>query len=502
MAEGTAVAESTGVVGRVVEELDLERVWLVDPAADREGVASLRVEDGRIVALTWLDDDAGPPATLVLPGLTDLHVHAREPGDEDAETIATAMAAAAHGGFTRICLMPNTRPPIDTAAAIGQILASAAACPVPIRVEVVASATAGRAGVALAPMAELADAGALAFSDDGAPIADAALLRHALAYAGAVERPIIEHAEDRSLTDGAEMHDGVIATILGLRGWPAAAEAAAVARAIAILDEVSRAAPAGAAPRLHLTHLSTGAAVALVRAAKTSGLAVTCDVTPHHLAMHDGWVAGDRRWAWQAMEASWVGGPSDAGPYDTATRVNPPLRTPTDAAALAAGLSDGTIDAIATDHAPHTQVAKDVEYGDAATGISGLETALGQLLAAVDAGVLDLLTVVRALTVGPDRVLGADRPSPRSAQGSGSDAAGSGLVVGAPAGPPPDGAGLVVGAPADLVVVDRRSTWRVDAASLRTLGHNTPLLGRELPGRVRMTLADGRWAWHDGGATG
>jgi dihydroorotase len=473
MADGPAVAQSTAVIRRIVEELDLERVWLVDPAADREGVASLRVEDGRIVALTWLDDDAGPsPATLVLPGLTDLHVHAREPGDEDAETIATAVAAAAHGGFTRICLMPNTRPPIDTAAAIGQVLAAAAACQIHIRVEVVASATAGRAGVALAPMAELADAGAVAFSDDGAPIADGALLRLALAYAGALERPIIEHAEDRSLTDGAEMHDGVIATILGLRGWPAAAEAAAVGRAIAILDEVSRAAPAGAAPRLHLTHLSTGAAVGLVRAAKTSGLAVTCDVTPHHLVMHDGWVAGDRRWAWQAMEAPWVGGSTEAGPYDTATRVNPPLRTPTDAAALAAGLSDGTIDAIATDHAPHTRVAKEVEYGDAATGISGLETALGQLLAAVDAGVLDLLTVVRALTVGPDRVLGVAGSSARS--------------------------GLVVGALADLVVLDRRSTWRVDAASLRTLGHNTPLLGRDLPGRVRMTVAGGRWAWHEG----
>jgi dihydroorotase len=489
MAEGAAVAEAPApVVGKIVEGLDLGRVWLVDPAAGREGVASLRVDDGRIAALAWLDDDAGPaPATVVLPGLTDLHVHAREPGDEDAETIATVMAAAAHGGFTRICLMPNTRPPIDTAAAVGQVLAAAAACLIPIRVEVVASATADRAGVALAPMAELADAGAVAFSDDGAPIGDGALLRHALAYAGAVGRPIIEHAEDRSLTDGAEMHDGVTATILGLRGWPAAAEAAAVARAMAILDEVSRAAPAGAAPRLHLTHLSTAAALALVRAAKTSGLAVTCDVTPHHLVMHDGWVAGDRRWAWQAIDAPWLGGPTGAGPYDTATRVNPPLRTPADAAALAAGLSDGTIDAIATDHAPHTQVAKDVEYGDAATGISGLETALGQLLAAVDAGVLDLLTVVRALTVGPDRVLGAAGRSPRWGRRSGPGSAGSGLMV---------------GARADLVVVERRSTWRVDAPSLRTLGHNTPLLGRELPGRVRMTLAGGRWAWHDGVAAG
>jgi len=459
-------------VGEVVASLALERVWLVDPAAGREGVAALRIEDGRIAALAWLPEDTGPtPTTLVLPGLTDLHVHAREPGDEDAETVATAMAAAAHGGFTCICLMPNTRPPIDTAAAVGQLRAAATASQTPIRVEIIAAITAGRAGAGLAPMAELADAGAVAFSDDGAPVGDAALMRHALAYAGALARPIVEHAEDRALTDGAEMHDGVAATILGLRGWPAAAEAAAVARAIAILEEVARAAPADAAPRLHLTHLSTGAAADLVRAAKATGLAVTCDVTPHHLVMHDGWVAGDRRWAWQAIADPWAGGPTEALPYDTATRVNPPLRPPADAAALAAALRDGTIDAIATDHAPHTDVAKDVEYGDAANGISGLETALGQLLAAVDAGVLDLPTVVRALTVGPDRVLGSA------------------------------GAGLVVGAPADLVVVDRAGSWLVDATSLRTLGHNTPLLGRDLPGRVLMTLAAGRWAWIAGGET-
>jgi len=466
-------ADRTPAIGDVVERLELGRVWLVDPGAAREGVASLRVEDGLIAALEWLTDDDGPaPTTLVLPGLTDLHVHAREPGDEDAETVATAMAAAAHGGFTRICLMPNTRPAIDTAAAVGQLRSAAAACATPIRVEVIAATTAGRAGAALAAMGELADAGAVAFSDDGAPVGDASLMRHALAYAGALGRPIIEHAEDRALTEGAEMHDGVVATILGLRGWPAAAEAAAVARAIAILREVSRAAPTDAAPRLHLTHLSTAAAIELVREAKAAGLAVTCDATPHHLVLHDGWVAGDRRWAWQAIDDPWAGGPTDALPYDTATRVNPPLRPPADAAALAAALVDGTIDAIATDHAPHTEVAKDVEFGDAANGISGLETALGQLLAAVDAGVLDLMVAARALTIGPGRVL---EP-----------------VVGRSGGP-----SLVVGAPADLVVVDRARPWLVDVSSLETLGHNTPLRGRELPGRVRTTLAGGRWAWID-----
>jgi dihydroorotase len=472
---GVTTVDRGPTIGELVERLDLERVWLVDPATRREGVAHLRIEDGVIVDLEWLADDGGtPPTTLVLPGLTDLHVHAREPGDEDAETIATVMTAAAHGGFTRICLMPNTRPAVDSAAAVGQQRATAAACPSPVRVEVIAATTAGRAGATLAPMAELADAGAVAFSDDGAPVGEGSLLRNALSYAGALGRPLIEHAEDRSLTEGAEMHDGVVATILGLRGWPAAAEAAAVARAIAILEEVSRAAVTDAPPRLHLTHLSTGAAVDLVRAAKARGLPVTCDVTPHHLVMHDGWVAGDRRWAWQAIDEPWVGGPADALPYDTATRVNPPLRPPADAAALADGLRDGTVDAIVTDHAPHTEVAKDVEYGEAANGISGLETAIGQLLAAVEAGVLDLPTVVRALTVGPRSVL-------------------------EPAVGVTHGASVAVGAPADLVVIDRARPWVVDASSLRTLGHNTPLRGRELPGRVVMTLAAGRWAWLDGG---
>jgi dihydroorotase len=458
-------------IGEVVERLDLDDVWLVDPTSGREGNARLRIEDGRVAAFEWSSAGGKPADQLVMPGLTDLHVHARQPGDEDAETVATAMAAAAHGGFTRICLMPNTRPPIDSAAAVGQLPELATATCLPIRVEVVGTTTLGRAGAALAPMGELADAGAVAFSDDGAPVADAALMRHALTYAGALGRPVIEHAEDRTLTDGAEMHDGVVATILGLRGWPAVAEAAAAARAIAILEDVSRAAPAGAAPRLHLTHLSTAAALDVVRVAKARGLAVTCDVTPHHLVLHNGWVAGDRRWAWQALGDPWAGGPTDAAPFDTDTRVNPPLREPADAAALAAGLRDGTIDAIATDHAPHTEVAKAVEFGDAANGISGLETAIGQLLAAVDAGVLDLATVVRALTIGPALVLDPAAPAAPS--------------------------WLDVGARANLVVIDRSRAWRVEASELRSLGKNTPLRGRDLPARVLVTVADGRWAWRE-----
>ncbi|MFI5254509.1 MAG: dihydroorotase [Candidatus Limnocylindrales bacterium] len=461
--------------GETCERLELERVWLVDPWTGREGAATLVVEGGHISELRWARASGSrgqPPGLLVLPGLTDLHAHFREPGDEDAETIASGLAAAGHGGFTRVCLMPNTEPPIDGPGVLRQVIAAAQASGSPIRVLAYGTTTAGRAGKTLSAMGELAAAGAIGFSDDGAPVADAALFANALAYAGALGRVVVEHAQDPTLTAGAEMHEGLTATILGLHGWPTSGELTAVARAIAVLDEVGRGAPAGAAPRLHLTHLSTAGSVELVRRAKAAGLAVTCDVSPHHLALHDGWVAGDRRYAWAAAGAPWTGGESEVPAYDTATRVNPPLRTPADAAALATGLGDGTVDAIATDHAPHTEVAKAVEYGDAANGISGIETALGLLLAAVQAGQLDLVTLARALVTGPARVLGLDAPAGESA-------------------------GLSVGAPADLVVVDRGETWRVGPATLRSKGLNSPLVGRDLPGRVLVTISAGRFAFVD-----
>ena len=249
-----------------------------------------------------------------------------------------------------------------------------------------------------------------------------------------------------------------------------------MARALALLDEVVREAPSDVQPRLHLTHVSTADALDLVRLAKEAGLPVTCDVTPHHLALHDGWLGGDRRYAWEAAAVPWAGGPAEAGPYDTATRVNPPLRAPTDALALWAGLADGTVEAIVTDHAPHRAVDKRVEFGQAANGISGLETALGVLLEGIAAGLADLPTVVRALTVGPARVI--ERPR----------------------GPAPDAAlvpGLAVGADADLVVVDRAASWTVQPAALASRGKNTPLLGRALPGRVLLTVARGRFAYLD-----
>jgi dihydroorotase len=342
-----------------------------------------------------------------------------------------------------------------------------------VRVLLHGAVTAGRRGETLAALGELADAGVVGFSDDGSPVRAAAILRHALVYAGALGLPIVDHPEDPSLTDGAEASEGYVATVLGLKGWPVAAEASAVARAIAILADAVRDEPRA---RLHLTHLSTAAALAHVRAAKAAGLPVTCDVTPHHLAFTDEWIAGSRRWAWEALDESgaardpWTDGSLVAHPFDTALRVNPPLRSAEDAAACLAALEDGTVDAVATDHAPHTEVDKHVEFGYASNGISGIETAAGIVLAAVAAGGLSLGRAVEALTTGPARVLGE---------------------AGSRAGVHP---GLREDEPADLVVIDRGAAWTVTADTLRSRGRNSPLLGRELAGVVTLTIAGGRIA--------
>jgi dihydroorotase len=282
--------------------------------------------------------------------------------------------------------------------------------------------------------------------------------------------PVIDHPEDLSQTSGAEANDGLVATVLGLRGWPVAAEASAVARDIEILAEVAREIPGAC---LHLTHLSTGASIEHVRRAKAAGLRVTCDVTPHHLVLTDEWIAGSRRWAWEALADQghardpWRDGVLEADPYDSSLRVNPPLRSAVDARACLDGLLDGTVDAIATDHAPHTQVDKDVEFGLARPGIAGIETALGLVLEAVDAGLVPLSRAIEALTLGPSRVV--DRMA--------------------------SSRGLVEGAPVDLVVFDRFARWTAERPSLRTRGWGSPLLGRSLPGTVLLTLAAGRLAF-------
>ena len=451
-------------------DLDLSRVWLVDPASGREGPADVVVRDGMLEAVTWLDgaDAEGVDATgvVVAPGFIDLHAHLREPGNEDAETIATGLAAAAHGGFTTVCAMPNTTPALDEPGVLAAVRGAAAASGSPVELLAYGAVSAGRAGETLAAIGELADAGVVGFSDDGAPVRSAAILRNALTYAGALALPIVDHAEDATQTEGAEANEGLVATVLGLRGWPAAAEEAAVARDLAILAEVARDVPGA---RLHLTHLSTAGALDLVRRAKAAGLPVTCDVTPHHLALSDEWLAGARRFAWEAGEDGdpWRDDAIVAPPYSTSLRVNPPLRTPSDALACLAALIDGTADAIATDHAPHTEVDKMVEFSAAANGISGIETALGLVLAAVDAGRLPLATAISALTVGPARIVGRERA-------------------------------LTEGTPADLVVFDRSDPWIVEPGAFSSRGQNTPLLGMELPGRVLLTIADGRVAYEAG----
>jgi dihydroorotase len=448
-------------------DLDLSRVWLVDPATGREGPGDIVVSDGVIEAVTWLDgpdaEGVEPTGVVVAPGFIDLHVHLREPGNEDAETVATGLAAAAHGGFTTVCAMPNTTPPLDEPGVLAAVRGAAAASGSPVELLAYGAVTAGREGDTLAALGELADAGVVGFSDDGSPVRSAAILRNALAYAGALGVPVVDHAEDLSQTDGAEASEGFIATVLGLRGWPGSAEETAVARDLAILAEVVREVPGA---RLHLTHLSTSASLDLVRRAKAAGLPVSCDVTPHHLALTDEWIAGARRFSWDAGTDGdpWRDEAITATPYATSLRVNPPLRSPTDALACLAALTDGTADAIATDHAPHTEVDKAIEFGLAANGISGIETALAIALLAVDAGRLTLARAIEALTVGPAWLVGRERT-------------------------------LGEGSPADLVVFDRSDRWTVSADALISKGKHSPVLGMDLPGRVLLTMAAGRVAY-------
>ena len=301
-------------------------------------------------------------------------------------------------------------------------------------------------------------------------------MRNALLYAGMLGVPLFEHAEDPALTAGAEANEGYVASVLGLKGWPVAGEVVAVERAIAVLTAVL---PDAHGARLHLTHLSTAGALDAVRRAKAAGLPVTCDVTPHHLGFTDEWLAGARRWAWEAVERTaplaTPGPTARSSPIPTPPRARstPRLRSAEDAAAVMAALVDGTADAVATDHAPHTQVDKEAEFGLAANGISGVEMALGVLLAAVGARRLTLGRAVEALTTGPAGVLG-ERAGRRGAA-----------------------RGLVEGAAADLVVFDAGATWPVTPDALASRGKNTPLLGRELPGRVLVTVAEGRLAYRD-----
>ena len=372
---------------------------------------------------------------IEVPGFMDLHAHLREPGFEESETLATGARAALHGGFTTVCAMPNTNPAIDTPGLVQEIYARAPGWAEGARVWPIASITRGRKGKELADLVELAEAGAVAFSDDGYPVDDARLFRSALEYAGSAGRVVIEHPQDLSLSAKGVMHEGAVSARLGLPGMPASAEEIAVARDIALAKMTGA--------RVHLTHLSTARSIDLVRRAKVDGAPITCDVTPHHLAMTDEWVAGSRAFVWEVEDEGLHG-----VAYDSSTKVNPPLRTRADVRALWAGLADGTVDVIATDHAPHASTRKDVEFDQAAFGISGLETAVPLVLGGVRAGWAPLSTVIAALTTGPARVLGIELPE------------------------------------GDQITIDTEAEWIVTPESFFSLGKNTPLMGRSLTGRV------------------
>ena len=389
----------------------------------------------------------------VAPGFVDLHAHLREPGGEHKETIATGARAAARGGFTTVCAMPNTSPPIDAPMLVTGVLDAAQGADA--RVLPIACVTVGRAGRELTELAGLRAAGAVAVSDDGDAVADATVARRAFQYLADLDIPLAEHCEDPAISGGGVMHDGVVSARLGLRGQPSAAEAAIVQRDIALAEE------AGAA--LHCCHLSTEAALAAVADARARGLRVTAEITPHHLMLDDSAVAG------RCGELA----------YDTAAKVNPPLRSPADVEACAAALAAGIADAVATDHAPHAAPDKDCEFDAAAFGISGLETAWGVVGSLVHAGRIPLADAIARLTIGPVRAWNLDR---RTMPG-GESLAGLGT--------------LGEGSPADVALLDPDAEWTVDASLFASRGRNTPLAGRKLRGAAVLTILRGAVV-HDG----
>ena len=430
--------------------LTLVGARVIDPSDGTDEVRDLAVVDGRIAATPDPGAERIDARGLVLaPGLCDLHAHLREPGGDGAETVASGARAAARGGYTTICAMPNTMPALDSPDAVATAGATGGAC----RVRVIGAATVGRGGAEPADLEGMAAAGAIAFSDDGASVTDTRAARRVMGALAALGRPLVEHAEDSSLARRSVMRDGPIAVRLGLAGWPAEAERRIVERDIGLAEDTGA--------HLHVTHLSTAAGLAAVRSAKARGVTVTCDVTPHHLAMTDEWVAGSRQFAWDGSDVQ-----SELA-YEGSCRVNPPLASRDDALELLAGVADGTVDAIATDHAPHPAERKLVPFADAAPGMIGLETALSLGLAAVGAGRLTLPTLLAAMSSRPAAIAGEMRS-------------------------------LAVGSPADLVLFDPGARWRVDPAGLASASSNTPLIGMELPGVVRLTLAEGRTTYRLG----
>jgi dihydroorotase len=411
---------------------------IIDPSRSTDEVSDLILADGKVQAsgrdLGHPDDalvlDAG--GKVVAPGLIDVHVHLREPGQEDLETVATGAMAAAAGGFSAVCAMPNTDPVTDNQAAVGFIVSQAQRA-AKARVYPIGAVSLGQKGQQLAEFGELVGAGAVAVSDDGRPVASSHLMRTALEYARTFGIPVADHCEDPTLAAGGAMHEGIVATRLGLKGIPAAAEEIMVARDI-LLAELT-------GGHVHLCHMSTRGSVELIRRAKERGLRVTAEACPHHFTLTH-----------EACEG-----------YNTNAKMNPPLREPEDREAIRQAIRDGTIDVICTDHAPHHYDAKEREFDDAPNGIIGLETALGLAVSElVEPGLLSLPDLVNRMSVMPARIFNLE------------------------------GGTLAPGAPADVVVIDPAAEWIVRPEEFYSKSRNTPFAGRRLRGRAGATIVRGQ----------
>lgn len=387
-------------------------------------IAQAKAKDGSIDVIDARDK-------LVVPGFVDLHVHLREPGFEYKETIKTGTAAAAAGGFTSVCCMPNTHPVNDSQAITEFILEQARAAG-NARVFPVGAITKGSEGKELAEIGDLRRAGCVAISDDGQPVMNSMVMRRAMEYALAFDMPVIDHCEDLHLSEGGCMNEGIVSTQLGLQGVPAAAEDVMVSRNLALAELTGA--------RLHLAHLSTVGSVRMVREAKARGIRVTAEACPHHFTLTEEAVRG----------------------FNTLAKMNPPLRTWDDVHAIKEGLRDGTIDVIATDHAPHAGQEKQQEFAAAPNGIVGLETALPLTLALVEEGILTLESAIEKLTTAPAKAFSLSKGS------------------------------LAPGADADVVIVDPQETWEIDPSRFRSKSRNTPFAGWKVRGRVKRTLLSGR----------
>jgi dihydroorotase len=411
---------------------------VIDPVRHVDTITTVLLLNGVVAEV---GDDIGRPdgaieldasGLVVAPGLIDVHVHLREPGQEDRETIATGARSAVAGGFTGICAMPNTDPVIDNQGAVGFVKAKGEAAAL-ARVHPIGCISVGQHGERLAEFGEMVGAGAVAVSDDGHPVMSSQLMRNALEYARTFGIPVADHCEDTPLARGGAMHEGIVSTRLGLKGIPAAAEEIHVARDCILADLTGG--------HIHLCHMSTRGSVDLIGRAKDRGLAVTAEAAPHHFSLtHE-----------------------RVGDYDTNAKMNPPLREAEDRDAIRAALADGTIDCIATDHAPHHYDAKEREFDDAPNGIIGLETALSLALQQlVRPGTLSLATLVERMSAAPARLWHLP------------------------------GGTLTRGTVADVVVFDPDATWVVEPAKIRSRSRNSPWLGEELPGVVRWTIVAGR----------